>query len=248
MSLTRETRDEIFEFMRAQLSRYVRESLAGPRSKPFHERLMPPLSKVPFSERSFSTRLGGWFQVIAKMIALQYNSQAESNYLVEGRIRPAATSYIADVLEEMDHGKPRRKPNRRLDISQVLAVQSPGGTAGQVRSDLFVKTRKGKELYFEIKTPDPNKAQCVQMKRDILTIMALRKGFPAEAYAACGYNPFGDGAPYTANFVSQFLDIGRDILVGRDFWKIIGEASTYDELLTISSEVGEAIKPSLPAS
>jgi hypothetical protein len=247
MSLNRETHDAIFGYLRAQVSRYVQESLTGPRSKPFHERLMPPLSKVPFSERSFSTRLGGWFQAIAKMIALQYNVEAESNYLVEGRIRPAAVSYINDITEEMDHGKARRKPNRKSDVSQVSAVQSPGGTAAQVRSDLFVKTSKGQELYFEIKTPDPNKGQCIQMKRDILTIMTLRKGYPAEAYAACGYNPFGEGAPYTANFVSQFLQVGQDILVGREFWKLIGEASTYDELLRISTEVGEAIRPSLPA-
>jgi hypothetical protein len=84
------------------------------------------------------------------------------------------------------------------------------------------------------------------MKKDILTIMALRKGHPAEAYAACGYNPCGDGVPYVANFVPQFLEIGKDIIVGRDFWKMIGEATTYDELLEIASDVGKEIKPLLP--
>jgi hypothetical protein len=246
MPLDTHTRGAIFNYLLAQVSRYVEEGLTQPRSKPFHERLMPPLSRVPFSERSFSTRLGGWFQAIARMVSLQYNVQAESNYLVEGRIRPAAVSYINDILEQMEHGRPRRIPDRSSDVSQVLAVQSPGGTASQVRSDLFVKTRSAKELYFEIKTPDPNKGQCIQMKRDILTIMALRKGASAEAYAACGYNPFGEGAPYAANFVPQFLEVGKDILVGRTFWKLIGEATTYDELLDIASEVGEAIRPLLP--
>ena len=245
MSLQKETRDKIFKYLHSQVARYVQESLKNPGSKPFHERLMPPLSETPFSERSFSTRLGGWFQTIATVVSTQYHVEAHSNYLVEGRIRPAAASYIEDILDEMDHGKPRRHPDRKEDISQVLAVQSPGGTARQVRSDLFIKTKKGTELYFEIKTPGPNKAQCLQMKRDMLTIMALRKGHQAQAYAACGYNPCGDGAPYVANFVPQFLDVGKDILVGREFWKMIGEATTYDELLEIASEVGEKIKPLL---
>lgn len=245
MPLQKETREKIFTHLHWQVTRYVQESLKNPGSKPFHERLMPPLSETPFSERSFSTRLGGWFQAIAKIVATQYNLEAHSNYLVEGRVRPAATSYIEDILDEMDHGKPRRQPKRKVDVSQVLAVQSPGGTARQVRSDLFVRTKGNQELYFEIKTPGPNKAQCVQMKRDILMIMALRKGHRAEAYAACGYNPCGDGAPYVANFVPQFLEVGKDILVGRAFWETIGEATTYDELLEIASEVGAKIKPFL---
>lgn len=243
--MQKEIREKVFNYLHSQVARYVQESLRNPGSKPFHERLMPPLSETPFSERSFSTRLGGWFQTIAKIVATQYHLEAHSNYLVEGRVRPAATSYIEDILDEMDHGHPRRHPNRKTDVAQVLAVQSPGGTARQVRSDLFLKTHKGHELYFEIKTPGPNKAQCIQMKRDMLIIMALRKGNRAEAYAACGYNPCGDGVPYVANFVPQFLEVGKDILVGREFWKIIGEATTYDELLELASEVGEKIKPLL---
>jgi len=242
MALSGTTREQIREYLLKQMTRYVRESLSNAGEKPFHERLMPPLSAVPFSERSFSTRLGGWFQNIARMVALQYNQEAATNHLVEGRIRPAASAHIEAILAEMDHGHPRRPPNRATDIAEVLTVQSPGGSAAQVRSDLFMRTRAGRELYFEIKTPGPNKGQCVQMKRDILTIMALRQGNDAQAYAACGYNPFGDGAPYTANFVAQFLEVGEDILVGRSFWRTVGEDSTYDELLDVASEVGRGVQ------
>jgi hypothetical protein len=77
---------------------------------------MPPLSLVPFSERSFSTRLGGWFQEMALAVASQYNAEAHTNYLVGGHIQPAASAHIAAILEAMDHGNPRRIPNRELDI------------------------------------------------------------------------------------------------------------------------------------
>ena len=206
---------------------------------------MPPLSNVPYSERSFSTRLGIWFQNMAQIVATQYNQHAETNYVVEGHIQPAASAHIKTTLDSMDHGNPRRVPERATDIAQVLGVQSSGGASAQVRSDLYVRRHDGQELYFEIKTPDPNKRQCLDMKSDILTIMALRHGFNAQAYAACGYNPFGDGAPYTNGFVAQFLEIGEDILVGRPFWERIGEPSTYDELLGIAAEVGHEVEPLL---
>jgi hypothetical protein len=84
------------------------------------------------------------------------------------------------------------------------------------------------------------------MKRDMLTIAALRKGCRAEAYAACGYNPGGDSSPFRNNFVQQFLEVGADIIVGSAFWKLIGEASTYDELLEIAKEVGQSTQALLP--
>lgn len=242
MSLNQDTRSQIREYLVSVMTRYIKTSLAKVRCKPFHERLMPSLSLVPFSERSFSTRLGGWFEKMAQLVALQYHPIAERNYLITGRIQPAASAHINTILIAMNRRAPRRIPNRDQDINEVLTVQSPGGAEDQVRSDLFVKKNGGEELYFEIKTPDPNKRTCMDMKRDILTIMALRKGFSAQAYAACGYNPYGESVPYADGKARQFLEIGKDILVGRPFWALIGEPDTYDELLEITAGVGREIK------
>jgi hypothetical protein len=142
----------------------------------------------------------------------------------------------------MDHGQPKRKPNREKDIYEVTTVQSPGGADRSVRSDLFVLRHDGSEMYFEMKTPEPNKGQCKQMKHDILLITALRKDHIAAAYASAAYNPDGDGKPYEYGYALQFLEIGRDMLVGREFWALIGDDTTYDELLEISTEVGHRIK------
>jgi hypothetical protein len=183
---------------------------------------------------------------MAQFVASQYHPVVERNFLVSGHIQPASSAHINTILFAMNRRQPRRIPNRARDIEEVLTVQSPGGAEDQVRSDLFVQTRDGRELYFEIKTPDPNKRTCVDMKKDILTIMALRKGHRAEAYAACGYNPFGEDVPYTDGRVRQFLEIGEDFLVGRSFWAKIGDSGTYHELLGIAVQVGQEIQPLLP--
>ena len=39
---------------------------------------------------------------------------------------------------------------------------------------------------------------------------------------------------------SYFLEVGADWLVDKDFWSLIGEDSTYDELTEICKEVGIA--------
>lgn len=245
MPLTSSTRGVIKDYLLKVVSKFVTESLEGTTEKPFHSRLMPILGEAQFSERSFSTRSGSWFQSMAVLVAKDFHEDARSNYLVSGQIQPAAEAHINAIVEAMDHGRPRRKPNRRIDTEEVLTVQSPGGTTREVRSDLFVLTRHSRELYFEMKTPGPNKGQCKAMKRDILLITALRKGRQAEAFASAAYNPYGDGSPYTYNYAKQFLEVGADMLVGRPFWTMIGDDTTYDELLRISAEVGEEIKPLL---
>lgn len=227
----------------AEGKRYIDENLSGPDQaslKPFHATLMP----VPFagwsklSERSFSTRSGSWFQRMARIVAAAYNATAVNKHRVEGRIRPAAEAHIDAILDEMDRPTTRRSPNRATDIREVLTVQGPDGVPRATISDLYVRTPNGTELYFEMKTPLPNKDTCRAMKRQVLLISALRQGHDVGAYASTAYNPFGDGAAYTWNYPPQFLEVGADFLIGRQFWHRIGEPSTYDELLELSRGVG----------
>lgn len=96
-------------------------------------------------------------------------------------------------------------------------------------------------MYFEIKTPQPNKDTSMAMKRFILRVTAMRKGHAVEAHAATAYNPYGDGKPYTWNYANQFLQIGKDMLIGREFWSKIGDERTFDELLEIAEDVGKVM-------
>lgn len=245
MPLTFKARQSIRDYLLKVVTKFINDSLKTTSEKPFHSRLMPILGDVQYSERSFSTRSGSWFQSIAVMVARDFHQDAQSNHLVSGHIQPAAEAHINAIVERMDHGQPKRIPNRRTDLTEVLTVQSPGGAVREVRSDLFVLTKDGRELYFEMKTPGPNKGQCKAMKRDILVIAALRQGKRAEAYAAAAYNPYGDGKPFTYNYARQFLEVGADMIIGRPFWTMIGDDRTYDELLEIAEAVGEEVKPLL---
>ncbi len=197
---------------------------------------MPALFGTALSERSFSTRLGLWFQRMALVIARQFHQHAESNYLVVGGLQPATEAQVTAILSQMNT-LPRRVPNREADTAQVLGLQYPGGTTRQVRSDLFILRNDGSELYFEMKTVKPNKGTFEEMKRNILMIMCMRHEEQAQAYAAMSYNPAGEGNVYIPEF-NQYLEIGTDLLVGSQFWSAIGDESTYNELLEIAHQVG----------
>jgi hypothetical protein len=249
MPLNSETRLAISDYLFRVVSAIVeqKKKIRKKKSpeKPFHDRLFPILLEARFSERSFSTSSGSWFQQIARLVALQFHAEAQVNFRVKGRLQPAAAALIEAITEAMDKGTPKRKPDRERDCREVLTVQWSGGTDRSVISDLFIRRNDNSELYFEMKTPTPNKEQCKKMKQHMLLITALKKDFPAIAFAGAAYNPYGDNQPYRNSAARQFMEIGKDFLIGREFWSVIGDDKTYDELLEISSAVGERIKPLL---
>jgi hypothetical protein len=241
--LTQSTKSAIKTHLLKEVRRYLSEGNHAKNkvitTRPFQSRLLPELFAGGLSQQSFSTRLGSWFQVIGRLVAIQFHQSAQIGYSVSGEIQPAASSHITTLLDQMNKGRPKRVPSRQEDITQVLAVQSLGGVPIEVTADLFVRTHENEELYFEMKTPEPNKDTSMAMKRFILTTAAIRKGHMANAYAATAYNPYGDGKPYVRNYAQQFLEIGQDMLIGRTFWEKIGDLQTYDELLILAEEVGK---------
>ncbi|MEO6804949.1 MAG: TdeIII family type II restriction endonuclease [Edaphobacter sp.] len=248
MPLTDETKSEISKYLTKQLARYIADQKAKGNAldvQPFHARLLPDLFKIPLSERSFSTRSGGWFQQMAKSVARQFHPVVEQPYTLHGNIQPGASAHIETMLGQMDKGVPKRRPSRLNDIASVLGVQSTGGASLSVTADLFIRTYAAEEWYFEMKTAQPNKGQCKEMKRFILQVAALRHQEHGQAFASTAYNALGDGKPVIDGKIRQFLEPGADILIGRDFWSKIGDMSTYDELLLISEEVGKQLAPQI---
>jgi hypothetical protein len=239
-------KEEIKAYLEAALRKFWADSsrtVSGSDLKelrPFQYRLSPSaythMSSV--SKHSYDTRSGNWWKDIAFMVAKKSHIEAIREFRITADMSPAAESVINEILIELDNHT--RKPSREQDISQTLSAQF---TAGQPRSeqvDLYVKRSDGTELFFEMKTPEPNSRDSRDIKRMILYVSAMKKGSSAEAYGSCAYNPSGDGNPYepALKFVTQYNEIHHDFLVGRDFWEKVGGSETYDELLGICDDVG----------
>lgn len=104
------------------------------------------------------------------------------------------------------------------------------------------------ELFFEIKSPKPNKGQCIEVTERLLHIHSLRNNGPPKVYTyyAMAYNPYGDDrSSYKHSFAINYMDIRNQVVIGKEFWEIVGGIGTYEELLEIYREVGKEKGPDM---
>jgi len=225
--------------------RVVKEERAVYRSsggalKPFHEAMVPPeVLRISAFERSFSTKLGTTFEECARLIALQSYAVAERGYSASGKMPAAAAVKIEQIVSRISKGEIRDFLAFVADVLRVTDAQLVERTA---IADLYLKDHAGREFFFEMKSPKPNKGQCLEVAERLLRIHAIRqKHRPhVNAYFAMAYNPYGTRLEdYRHSFSLQYLDMKNEVLLGVDFWTLIGGEGTYEELLDIYREVGK---------
>lgn len=221
---------------------YLRQRSETPTLKPFHNAILPEeFRKVNAFERSFSTRLGTTFEESARLIALRHHAEAYRGYRIVTPLKAVALDTLEKQIERLDAGE---QPSLAEMTQKVLATY-PGSEERRIRivADLFVKKQDGTELYFEMKSPVPNKGQCLEVTQRLLRIQLARgKGLPqVQTYFAMPYNPYGgDRSNYNWGYARRYLPFEDGVLIGEEFWNMLGGKGTYEQLLEIYYEVGQA--------
>jgi hypothetical protein len=227
--------------VRRSMAREARAAYSSPRGilKPFHEAIIPPeILRISSFERSFSTKLGTTFEECARLIALQTYDVAERGYRASGTMPAAAAAKIEEIVSRINEG---HTPNFPALIAEVLQVSDDEWVVRPAIADLYLKDQTGHEYFFEMKSPRPNKGQCLEVAERLLRIHAIKqKNRPyVNAYFAMAYNPYGTRLEdYRHSFSLQYLDMQNEVLLGVDFWTLVGGEGTYEELLEIYREVG----------
>lgn len=255
--LSDHTKEQIKSYLKEFIQKLIAQSTSseiskerqmprdGDTLKPFHEAILPPsVRAVSQFERSFSTRLGSTFEECALIIAKQYHEAARRNYKMREKVSKAALDEIdAQVrnFESMATQGTRWAFERMVEA--VLAKASSMPTIEvQVPADLYVRRHDGTEMFFEIKSPQPNKGQCLEVTQRLLRIHLVR-GKPrpeVQAFFAMPYNPYGESRQaYRWNYAMNYTPFEDAVLIGAEFWSRIGGSSTYQELLAIYKEVGQ---------
>lgn len=223
------------------------ESKAGD-LKPFHESLLPDgILRITEFERSFSTKLGTTFEECARLIARAAHTNAERGYRVRGIVTAKAIKRIEAITNEIGSGGMKFKyPDL---VKEIIALSKNGDGLERVSiADLYIETKSGEELFFEIKSPKPNKGQCLEATGRLLQIQAITHDkFPkAKAFYATAYNPYGvEKLTYRHSFTVNYMDIENEVLIGKEFWDMVGGAGTYEEILSIYQEVGKEKGPDM---
>jgi len=215
--------------------------------KPFHEALLPEgILRINEFERSFSTKLGTTFEERARLIAEGHYTQAIRGHRTEGKVSQDAIRIIeASVNWIGTNGMARPYTNI---VKEVLNARGPRKVKRTQISDLYLKDTSGDEVFFEMKSPQPNKGQCLEVAERFLTIHAVRQAGPprVRTYYAMAYNPYGaDKGVYKWSFATRYMDVKNEVLIGKEFWDFIAGTGTYEELLEIYRDVGREKGPDI---
>ena len=244
MALNDKQHSEIKQYLiskiRQKLSTYNPETS----SMPFHYRLLGKDRMALFSFiHSVNTMLGqSIFEHVGRLIAEPGSKQAIAQYKTfEGYVSSEAVLKIDSIMRDLRSAS--RKPDKAKETKEVLAVSQKGNLDKKLnkRVDLFVETKGGVEYYFELKTAKPNINEFTGIKKQLLDWIAMRGSqgsvVDIRTIVAIPYNPY-EPQPYERWTLQGLFDLKTEVLVGKEFWDLLGGKNTYEDLLKVFEEAG----------
>jgi len=224
---------------------YLSQKSVEGRLKPFHAAIFPPeLLRINAFERGFSTRLGSTFEECARLIAREHHSDAQRGYNISGKISLSALNEIERQVAFFEHAavKGGPKPSLQKMVKAALAARTKVDLQSRtLKADLYILASNGTKFLFEMKSPMPNKGQCLEVIQRLLRFhLVLGQPRPkVKAYFAMAYNPYGPKRDdYRWPYARNYMPFDQAVLLGHEFWEIVGGPNTYEELLAIYQEVG----------
>lgn len=244
---SKQIKDYLVQKIRQKLATYKPET----NSMPFHFRLLGRDRMALFSFiQSVNTMLGtSIFEQVGKMIAELKANRAIGQYKeFEGYISSEAVLKIDSIMRDLRSAS--RKPDKEKETKEVLAVVNKGNLGKKLkkRVDLFVEMKDGTEYYFEIKTAKPNINEFTSIKRQLLEWIAIRGNKKPKAniktIVAIPYNPY-EPRPYERWTLQGLFDLRQEVLVGSEFWDLLGGKNTYEDLLKVFEQAGVELYPEI---
>jgi len=219
-------------------------------AKPLYAALVPDeIFKGAHFERRFVTPFGNVWEELAMVVAQKHHGKCEKGYTVHGTIGRESLRRIQEVLNRLEHPdiatKKRPKPNFSEELDYVRAGNDVLVPC-DVTCDIFVENvSSGKRFAFELKGPLPNSDQTKVSKEKILKLMAMSPKMVDGAFYALVYNPYGGSrADYAWTFPARWFDMQNDsvILLGEDFWDMIGGRGTYRQFVAEINKLGRGYR------
>jgi Type II restriction endonuclease, TdeIII len=129
-------------------------------------------------------------------------------------------------------------PDRRYEREQLLGAfgdEVPAST----RVDLHIRTEGGEDHYFEMKSPKPNRGQCIEMKQRLLTALGIRRNELVFAWWRVPYDRYGRVEAYAHPYPRRFFAFADEVKIGAAVSNFVGnDPRTYDVLLELYRSVG----------
>ncbi|EPN3982555.1 TdeIII family type II restriction endonuclease [Vibrio parahaemolyticus] len=213
--------------------------------RPFHAALLSEEALFwSRFERSFSTSFGQRvIEKISKVCALSGGATgAMTQRSTEFDICSNKLNFIEEHLTSLRDQTFTRGLWER-DLRNMQAVLPSGETVRtRVISDLWWVV-DGVNHYMSIKTVKPNIDQTAEAKKDLLKLKAYDPN--CKVFFGLYYNPFGeDRTSYTWAPPQRIFNFSQDecVLIGKEYWDMLGGIGTYERVLGIARNVGETTR------
>ena len=166
---------------------------------------------------------------------------------VNGVVGSESLRRIQEVLNNLEHntkGEAKIKPDWAKELEYV--IQGDGDPIPvSVTCDIFIHNEETNTKYaFELKAPLPNSDQTKVSKEKMLKLLAMNPKQVDFAYYALVYNPYGKKEDYTWAFPMRWFNMHKDVsvLIGNEFWDLIGGEGTYKTFITEVNKLGKEYK------
>ncbi len=211
--------------------------------RPFHQALLSDeIIKASRFERSFSTSFGqkAVEKISAEVLKANGAINVETQKQVYINLSESKISAIHNHIAQLRNSKESgRKPAWDTDFKEILEVMDVlAEKKERVISDLYWE-KDGMKNYASIKTVKPNIDQTAQAKIDLLLLKANDP--TSNVYYALYYNPFGEKrSDYNPGASSGIFNFHTDesVIIGKEYWDLLGGEGFYEELLAVFAQVG----------
>ena len=185
---------------------------------------------------SMMTTFGmAFYEPIAKSIAAPKSETAETQWKSNLQVSSDRLKKIDEI--SADIGTKKRKLDIEKEADEILAIPNKNlidDVDGQI-VDFYFKRGKD-EYYVDIKTIGPNLPGFISMRKNNLKWIA-RADKKIHPILALPYNPY---APNLYKKVgSNRMELGKDLLVGKDFWNLVGGSDgCYEDIEESFRKIG----------
>jgi len=213
-------------------------------AKPLYAALVPDeIFKGSHFERRFVTPFGKVWERLALIVAQHSFGTAKLGESVQGLVRKERLARISEILNALEHknqDKSRQKPNWHEEINYILKGKGELIPVSVVCDIWATNSKTGETIAAEIKAPLPNSDQTKVSKEKLFKLYAMEPPLVNHAYFALPYNPYGQKQNYAWSFPQRWFDMKNDpiVLIGDEFWNMLGGMGTYQALIEAVNEVG----------
>jgi hypothetical protein len=242
--LKKDIKKQLIEKIKSKIASYDFSKKSG---NPFIDIIFGKYSNIKSFIHGMATTLGSDYEIIARKIANSNPAFVEcKKFAFIGKISSSESAIIKNLAKDLEEKE--RESNYDEEIKLVYNADDKNIKETKITIDLYIKDKKGKEYFIEMKGPDPNKKEVRAAKEDLLNVVAMKKrditlkDFHTKVAILFGIYYNNNEGNYENWKVSPLFESGKGLFVQEEFWDFLGGEGTFKELLGVITEVREEVK------